>query len=100
MVNGAAFCAFGYDKMQAIRRKWRLSNNKLRVFAFFGPFGALAGMISFMHKTRKISYWCYVLSCCSMHGYLCPEILQILMSMLTQRDASFKEANLAEQETN
>ena len=47
---------FGVDKLQSKKRGWRIPESRLRLAAFFGPFGAYAGMLLFRHKTRKIKF--------------------------------------------
>jgi uncharacterized membrane protein YsdA (DUF1294 family) len=56
VVNVIALAAFGLDKFQSKRGDWRVPELRLLLFAFFGPFGALAGMLLFRHKTRKIKF--------------------------------------------
>jgi len=46
------FC-FGVDKLMAMRRGGRIPERWLLSLAFLGPFGAVAGMFVFRHKTRK-----------------------------------------------
>jgi uncharacterized membrane protein YsdA (DUF1294 family) len=54
--NILSLTAFGADKLNSKRRGRRISESKLLLLAFFGPFGALAGMLIFRHKTRKIKF--------------------------------------------
>ena len=56
-MNIAAFLGFGYDKRNALRDTWRVSESMLLALAFFGPFGALAAMRLFRHKTRKVKFY-------------------------------------------
>jgi uncharacterized membrane protein YsdA (DUF1294 family) len=56
VVNGAALIIFGVDKLQSKKRGWRIPESRLLLIAFFGPFGAYAGMLLFKHKTRKIKF--------------------------------------------
>jgi uncharacterized membrane protein YsdA (DUF1294 family) len=56
IVNDAALVIFGVDKLQSKKRGWRVSEARLFLIAFFGPFGAYAGMLFFRHKTRKIKF--------------------------------------------
>ena len=53
VLNGASFFLFGADKRRAVKDRYRVSEAALIVTGFFGPFGALAGMKLFRHKTRK-----------------------------------------------
>lgn len=53
VLNIIAFAAYGFDKAKASRDKWRTPEKTLLLLAFFGPFGAYAGMMFFRHKTQK-----------------------------------------------
>ncbi|ABD41279.1 protein of unknown function DUF1294 [Methanospirillum hungatei JF-1] len=53
ILNIISFALFGYDKHRAMREEYRLSERNLITVAFFGPFGAYAGMRIFRHKIRK-----------------------------------------------
>lgn len=55
-VNLVALTIFGIDKLQSKRGSWRVPETRLLLVAFFGPFGALAGMLLFRHKTRKVKF--------------------------------------------
>ena len=53
-VNLIAFCLYGADKQKARHHKWRIPERVLILFAFLGgALGALLGMFTFHHKTRK-----------------------------------------------
>ncbi len=54
--NVACIVAYGVDKFNSKRRGQRISETRLMLLAFFGPFGALAAMLVFRHKTRKIKF--------------------------------------------
>jgi uncharacterized membrane protein YsdA (DUF1294 family) len=56
VVNGVALVLFGVDKMKSKTGGWRIPETRLLVAAFFGPFGAYAGMLLFRHKTRKVKF--------------------------------------------
>ena len=56
IVNSIALALFGIDKLKSKRSGWRISESRLVLIAFFGPFGAWAGMLLFRHKTRKIKF--------------------------------------------
>ncbi|MDR0768279.1 MAG: DUF1294 domain-containing protein [Methanosarcinales archaeon] len=53
ILNIIAFGAYGFDKAKASMNKWRVTEKTLLILAFFGPFGAYAGMMIFRHKTQK-----------------------------------------------
>ena len=60
IVNTAAFCIYGMDKSAAIKQKQRIPNRVLLLIAAFGgSLGALAGMYTFRHKTKK---WYYTIT--------------------------------------
>ena len=56
IVNTFTLSVFGIDKLRSKRGNWRISESKLLLAAFFGPFGAWAGMLLFKHKTRKLKF--------------------------------------------
>lgn len=57
IVNVAAFCMYGMDKSAAIKQKQRVPNKVLLGIAVIGgSVGALAGMYTFRHKTKKWYY--------------------------------------------
>ena len=56
IVNTVSLQLFGVDKLRSIRGGWRIPESRLMVVAFFGPFGAYAGMLLFRHKTRKVKF--------------------------------------------
>ena len=54
LINLFAFSLFGIDKRKAVKRKWRIPEaTLLTVAALGGGAGALRGMYTFQHKTRK-----------------------------------------------
>jgi uncharacterized membrane protein YsdA (DUF1294 family) len=56
VVNIIALAIFGIDKLNSKSRSWRIPESRLLLIAFFGPFGAYAGMLLFRHKTRKSKF--------------------------------------------
>jgi uncharacterized membrane protein YsdA (DUF1294 family) len=57
IINIAAFCMYGLDKSAAIKQKERIPNKVLLFMAVIGGYvGALAGMYTFRHKTKKWYY--------------------------------------------
>jgi uncharacterized membrane protein YsdA (DUF1294 family) len=56
IVNIIALAIFGVDKLKSKKGGWRIPEPKLLLIAFFGPFGAYAGMLLFRHKTRKVKF--------------------------------------------
>lgn len=52
--NVAVFLLYGFDKWCAMKNKWRISEKTLICAAFLmGAAGAMLGMKTFRHKTRK-----------------------------------------------
>jgi uncharacterized membrane protein YsdA (DUF1294 family) len=56
IVNAISLVFFGVDKLRSIKGGWRIPESRLLLVAFFGPFGAYAGMLLFRHKTRKVKF--------------------------------------------
>jgi len=55
-LNIISLITFGVDKLKSVGRRWRIPESQLLLVAFFGPFGAYAGMLLFRHKIRKIKF--------------------------------------------
>jgi uncharacterized membrane protein YsdA (DUF1294 family) len=55
-LNLLSLGAFAYDKHKAKANRWRIPERTLLFLALFGPFGALAGMLVFRHKTRHMKF--------------------------------------------
>jgi uncharacterized membrane protein YsdA (DUF1294 family) len=56
IVNCITLIVFGVDKFRSKKGGWRIPESRLLLIAFFGPFGAYAGMFLFRHKTRKTKF--------------------------------------------
>ena len=56
IANVVSLIFFGVDKLKSMRGGWRIPESRLLLAAFFGPFGAYAGMLLFRHKTRKTRF--------------------------------------------
>ena len=56
IVNVVSLAIFGFDKLKSKNQGWRVSESRLLLVAFCGPFGACAGMLLFRHKIRKIKF--------------------------------------------
>ncbi|KAE9637336.1 DUF1294 domain-containing protein [Defluviitalea raffinosedens] len=56
LLNLLSWSTFGVDKRKALKNQWRTSEKTLLTLSFFGPFGALLGMKTFHHKTKKIKF--------------------------------------------
>ncbi|NLX48783.1 MAG: DUF1294 domain-containing protein [Methanospirillum sp.] len=66
-VNLGTFLLYGADKRYARLQARRVPERTLLVAALAGPFGALAGMSLFRHKTRKLRFVVAVPLCASLH---------------------------------
>lgn len=80
-VNVLAFSVYGMDKRKAKKDQWRVPESKLLLLAAVGgSAGALAGMYTFHHKTRKTKFrfgvpailvlQIILISYLGLHGYL------------------------------
>ena len=57
IVNLAAFIAYGRDKRRARKKRWRIPELTLIMFAAIGGgIGSLCGMFFWHHKTRKLKF--------------------------------------------
>ncbi|MHC1679969.1 MAG: DUF1294 domain-containing protein [Methanomassiliicoccales archaeon] len=56
LINLVALVMYAYDKMMARKGDRRISEKTLLLLALLGPFGAMAGMRWFRHKTRKLKF--------------------------------------------
>ncbi|AZA76878.1 DUF1294 domain-containing protein [Chryseobacterium sp. G0186] len=54
--NLITFGVFGFDKLQAKKHQWRISENVLLGLSFIGMIGAASGMLVFNHKVSKKSF--------------------------------------------
>lgn len=53
-----AFVVYGFDKLQALRRRSRVPERSLLAMGIAGGFlGAIGGMILFRHKSTKLKFW-------------------------------------------
>lgn len=56
IANLITFGVFGFDKWQAGKQQWRISENTLLGLSLIGAIGAASGMILFNHKVSKKSF--------------------------------------------
>ncbi|WP_106918294.1 DUF1294 domain-containing protein [Chryseobacterium aurantiacum] len=56
IANLITFGVFGFDKLQAKRHHWRISENVLLALSLIGVVGAASGMVIFNHKVSKKSF--------------------------------------------
>ena len=58
LVNVVTFFLYGFDKWQARKGQWRVSETTLLGFAILGgSAGAYVGMHLFHHKTKKVKFY-------------------------------------------
>ena len=55
-LNLMSLFMFFSDKRKAVKGAWRTTEKALLISAFFGPFGATAGMHLAHHKTNKTKF--------------------------------------------
>ena len=61
VINLISFIAMFYDKRQAIKNEYRVSEKTLFTLAFLlGGFGIYFGMILFRHKTKHIAFKIFI----------------------------------------
>ena len=75
-VNLLAFCLYGIDKKNAIKKRWRISETVLLSVAFAGgSIGAWTGMMAFRHKTKHRHFKILIPACFAMQAagvlYIC-----------------------------
>ena len=57
LINAAAFALMLSDKRRAKKNRWRIRESTLILSAALGgSIGALAGMYTFRHKTKRIKF--------------------------------------------
>lgn len=54
--NFISLAVFYLDKQKSRKGSWRIPESKLLLVAFFGPFGAYAGIQIFKHKKHKLKF--------------------------------------------
>lgn len=75
LANICILFLYGYDKLQAERERWRISEKNLLIGAFLGPFGAFLAMQIFRHKTQKTLFSLMVPTFMVLHAILITLIL-------------------------
>jgi len=68
IINLLTFLVWGFDKLRAVQHAWRVAE-RLLLFLIIagGAFGALAGMLLFRHKTRKLMFKVMIGLGCVLH---------------------------------
>jgi uncharacterized membrane protein YsdA (DUF1294 family) len=71
LITILTFLVWGFDKLRAIQHKWRVPERSLITLIMVGgAFGALAGMLLFRHKTRKLMFKIWIGLGCVIHGLI------------------------------
>ena len=84
-VNVFTFLLYGYDKMKAKRKGFRVPEGILLMLAlFFGGAGAILGMVVFNHKTSKMTFRILVPLFCALNYVLGYDSFSIFKQLLTQ----------------
>ena len=56
-INIISFASMGIDKLKATKGRWRISEKALFLLAATGgSIGSIAGMFTFRHKTKHLSF--------------------------------------------
>jgi uncharacterized membrane protein YsdA (DUF1294 family) len=83
-VNVFTFLLYGYDKVKAKRKGFRVPEGVLLTLAlFFGGAGALFGMVVYNHKTSKLSFRIIVPLCCALNYILGYDSFSMFKNLLT-----------------
>ena len=57
LINTVSFASMGIDKLKAAKGRWRISEKALFLLAAAGgSIGSIAGMFTFRHKTKHLSF--------------------------------------------
>jgi uncharacterized membrane protein YsdA (DUF1294 family) len=71
LTNAIGVMVYGFDKMAARSRSWRIPEKTLFAISVLGGcLGAMGAMILFRHKTRHLSFWAVNIACCFIHGFI------------------------------
>ncbi|MBI0583930.1 MAG: DUF1294 domain-containing protein [Methanomassiliicoccus sp.] len=84
LLNVAALVLYFVDKRAARMKRSRIPERTLLLMALVAPFGALAGMRLFRHKTRKTKFLLVYL-------FLALHLLLVLYVMLPMLGGQFEE---------
>lgn len=80
VINVVSFLVYGLDKWKAKTGRWRIPERTLLILALIGgSAGALAAMLLFRHKTKKIKF---VISIPVMIVIHCVIICAVILRML------------------
>lgn len=79
IINVVSFLLYGIDKHKAKKNHWRISEKTLLLWGAFAPFGAVAGMKFFHHKTQKAKFDIILTLAVVLHILLYGTILSMMM---------------------
>ena len=84
ILNIFTFLLFGFDKMKAGKKGFRIPEIVLFIMAFFfGGAGALVGMVVFNHKTSKMPFRIFVPLCVLVNYMFYYDSFRLLKQTLT-----------------
>ena len=91
-INIITFIIYGIDKYNAVHKKYRVSEYNLFILSVLGgPIGAVIGMRTFQHKTRKILFWVFNIICLTVWAYLIIKIWESEMARLNLKNILWNE---------
>ena len=79
VANILCFLLYGADKLKAKTDSWRISEKTLLLWGAAAPFGAVAGMKVFRHKTRKAKFTVTLAVACILHILLYSTLINALI---------------------
>ncbi len=83
IINIFTFLLFGFDKMRAKNKGFRVPEVILILLSlFFGGVGAILGMVVFNHKTSKISFRIIVPASFALNYIFCYDSFSIFKQLL------------------
>ncbi|MCE2595764.1 DUF1294 domain-containing protein [Motilimonas cestriensis] len=76
LMSVLTFALYGKDKLAARKKRWRVKERTLHLFALFGGWpGAMLAQQKFRHKTQKqpfrVIYWLTIVANCAVLAWLC-----------------------------
>ena len=79
LANIVCFLLYGIDKFKAKKNLWRISEKTLLLWGAAAPFGGIAGMKFFRHKTQKAKFDIILALACVLHILLYGTLINALI---------------------
>lgn len=79
IINAVSLLLYGIDKHKAKKNHWRISEKTLLLWGTFAPFGAIAGVKFFRHKTQKAKFDIILSLAIVLHILLYGTVLSMMM---------------------